>query len=580
LKFFPKSIVLLIAICTVVALRAELNRWTEDIDSGNRLEAVFFRTVLFPSGPVPMRRPPKETRPELSKLLAAAPSDAELYSLRALEAEQQLDFPAAEADWKKYVDTAADKGAARLALADYYHRRIQVNEEYTALVMAAVENPPDSEKSLAPAQQRPWKTYQRLIKLVEDQQLDSELGVNQYSVWIARYPAEPAPYLEAFHFAIDHHRYEIADRSVNAYQKAFPQDEQFPIEARAELAAKSGTAAQAAAVYESSFKPLWPEPLVAKYFELLKQTGTLRVYLERARSAVAANPTDLASAARLFYYWQQQGNSAAAERALAEFRVRKQARQSPWTADELLTLARLFEGTHNYDEAARNYYALYSLAGSGGMAETALGSLTRLLLSAPEQPIHFGTGNLTLYRDVASMDPHPGFLNGVLSLLLNDSDPPNRYAQEEQNAAPYFRRERAATLVALFESRFPNAPDRADLRERVIDAYAVYGSSDGVIRAGVKFLSDFPNAPNRTAVAMKMADAYARLNQTQQEFATYDALLAELGKRSGGVPLGVMPTAPPRRRSPAQLLNLQRKLQSGRPITPAFSIAMSPAWFR
>ena len=70
---------------------------------------------------------------------------------------------------------------------------------------------------------------------------------------------------------------------------------------------------------------------------------------------------------------------------------------------------------------------------------------------------------------------------GVLSLLLNDSDPANRYALEEQSAAPYFRRERAADLVSLFESRFPNSSQRAELRERVIDAYAVYGSSDGVI---------------------------------------------------------------------------------------------------
>ena len=175
------------------------------------------------------------------------------------------------------------------------------------------------------------------------------------------------------------------------------------------------------------------------------------------------------------------------------------------------------------------------------MAETALGSLARLLLTAPEQAIHFGSGNLSLYRDVATMDPHPGFLNGVLSLLLNNSDPPDRYAMEEQNAAPYFRRARAAELVALFESRFPNSPERADLRERVIEATRSTDRRDGVIRAGTKFLADFPNAPNRTAVALRMADAYARTNQTQQEFAIYDALLAELAKRAERSSVGAMP---------------------------------------
>src|SRR5580692_6383461 len=146
------------------------------------------------------------------------------------------------------------------------------------------------------------------------------------------------------------------------------------------------------------------------------------------------------------------------------------------------------------------------------------------------------------------MDPHPGFLNGVLSLLLNASNPSDRYRQEEVSAGPYFRRAKAAELVALFESRFPNAAERADLRERVIEGYAVYGASDAVIRAGTKFLADFPNAPNRTAVALRVADAYARTNKPAEEFALYDALLIELAKRADGVPLGALPPPKPANR--------------------------------
>ena len=556
MKYFPKTrtrvwLTLGLISAGTFALNGELTRWAENVDVASRLEAVFFRTVLLPSGSVPVRRPPKETRQALSKLIASAPSDAELYSLRALEAEQQLDFAAAEADWKKYIDVASDKGEARLALADYYRRRLQPREEFEALALAAREPAPASEKLLPESQQRPWKTYQRLMTLKDEQRLDPALGVSQYWAWIQRFPAASNLYSDFFSYALAHRRLDLGDDIIAAYQKAFPKDEEFPLEARAGLAAKNGPAGQAREVYERSFRPLWPERLVSRYFALMRQTNSLRAYLERARADVAAKPRDLVSAARLFYYWQQQNNTAAAERALAEFRQRKEAQRSPWTSEELLTLARLFETLHNYDEAARNYYALYALAGSDdATAETALGSLARLLFSAPEQPIHFGAGNLTLYRDVASMDPHPGFLNGVLSLLLNGTNPPNRYAIEEQSAGAYFRREKAAELVALFESRFPNSAERAGLRERVIEAYAVYGSNDGVIRAGARFLADFPNAPNRTSVAIRMADAYARMNQTQPEFATYDALLVELAGRSGGVPLGALAQTQPRPRQP------------------------------
>jgi len=52
-----------------------------------------------------------------------------LYFLRALEGEQQLDFTAAEADWKSFAEKSADKAAAQLSLADFYHRRLQPLEE-------------------------------------------------------------------------------------------------------------------------------------------------------------------------------------------------------------------------------------------------------------------------------------------------------------------------------------------------------------------------------------------------------------------------------------------------------------------
>ena len=144
MKFFPSIrsaspywVAVFVVAASAIALRAELTKWAENIDAGSRLENVFFRTVVLPGGSVPARRPPKETRPELTKLIAATPGDAELYSLRALEDEQQLDFAAAEADWKKFVDLSADKGAAKLALADYYHRRLQSNPEFEALAQAA-----------------------------------------------------------------------------------------------------------------------------------------------------------------------------------------------------------------------------------------------------------------------------------------------------------------------------------------------------------------------------------------------------------------------------------------------------------
>jgi tetratricopeptide (TPR) repeat protein len=194
---------------------------------------------------------------------------------------------------------------------------------------------------------------------------------------------------------------------------------------------------------------------------------------------------------------------------------------------------------HNYDEAARFYYALYSLpeAGADG-PEKGLAGLIDVLLTAPEQPIRLGAADLSFYRDVAALDPYPGFLNGILSLLFNSVNPAQHYATQDRSSLAYFHRARAAELLVLFDSRFADSVERPELHAKLLEAYATYGDSQGVIRGAGAFLAAFPAAPQRTRVALLLAEAFARTEQVEEEFATYDRLLEELAARADGVPLG------------------------------------------
>ena len=93
------------------------------------------------------------------------------------------------------------------------------------------------------------------------------------------------------------------------------------------------------------------------------------------------------------HYFRSQNNIPAARRALLEYRIAKESGGQTWSADELETLAQLFERLPDVNEAARLYYALYSVPPAGGpQAERALYHLANLLLTAPEQPIQFGSG--------------------------------------------------------------------------------------------------------------------------------------------------------------------------------------------
>src|SRR5215469_1072282 len=170
LKCFPSSTrapllfvcLLTIALLFSVSALGELTSWIRNIEAGSAFDVALFRMMSVPGGAVMFRRPPHETRPALSELIKTQPRNAELYSLRALEDEQQLDASAAESDWKAYLDASSDKVTAQLALADFYHRRLRPADEIKTLALVATAPASQDEKLAPPAQQRSWQAFERI----------------------------------------------------------------------------------------------------------------------------------------------------------------------------------------------------------------------------------------------------------------------------------------------------------------------------------------------------------------------------------------------------------------------------------
>lgn len=515
-----------------------IHGWLTNSVAGSAVENVLFRQMNLPTGSVMFPRPPKESTTAITALIHAEQKPGELYALRAVQEEQALNFPAAEADWKAWVRHAPDHAAAELDLAHFYARRLRPHHEIAALESVAKAPNPPAEKFTAVSEQRSWQAFQSLLKVIHQFALGSRVTDQVYSLWIARYPQEPSVYSNDFHALLKAKRYSSAASLIVQYRKAFPHDDVFPMQAEASLAYHQQSVAAGLAVYNKSFDPLWPTSLIHSYYALLQQTHSLPAFIDHTRATLAAHPDDFTAAAKLFLAWQQQNHPGAALQVIARYRRGKQLRHASWSAQELYTFATLLKRAHYYPQAARYYFALYNSTGMPSAKQRALSGLIEILLTAPEQSLRLGEGNLSLYRDIATMDQGPGYLNGILSLLLNTTQPADQYAQENQRATPYFHRAEAARLLAKLDHDFPNAPQRAALHAKMISAYAAYGEDKAVIRAGQAFLADFPHAPQRLSVALTMADSYARTHQTAQEFALYQQLLRELATQAGGVPLG------------------------------------------
>ena len=498
-KCFAACAVLLFA----TAVHADLAEWVQNLAADTGLRGVFFRSMVLPYGTIEARRPPRETRPALGARIAASPDDAALYRLRASEGELALDFTAAEADWKTYARLANDG----IALADYYHRRLQTAPELAALDAVAT-----------PA------AFERAIRLSEDQGLPEASTMAQYRAWIDKFPKDAELDKRYIRYLTNRGQFAAADRELQTYRRAFPDDQSTWIE-EVGLAMKRGSVGQAIAVFDKSFRPLMPADWLKGYFDLLNGQGRLRDFLTDARAAAASQPESLDPVVRQFHYYRNQKNEAAARRVLLEYRARKKS----WTVGELYATGKLFEDVQEWDEAARQYYALYSLPSADDAArERGLAAIASVLLNAPEQPVHFGAGDLSLYKDIATIDPHPGFLNGILSLVLNGESPRWEYERQNQTSVAYFHRARASRLLDLLDARFPRAKEAPSLHASLIADYASYGDDDGVIRAGRKFMAAYPQSFEHFSVALTMASAFARERRIADETAVYDGLLKEL----------------------------------------------------
>ena len=526
---------------------ATLPPWLQHIVGASTTEAALYRLMHLPGADTLYPRPPKEQQSELSTLIQSKP-DPDLYALRARADEQALDEPAAEADWKLYA-TQKNTPHAQLELANFYNRRLQTEPEAAILKQVAAAPIPASERYLNPQDQLSWQTFIRLINLLNVQAAPEPEAEAAFQSFEAHYPTQPSVYAHELQFLLDARAYPAAEALITRYHQQNPADITFPIRAHALIVLRRDGPDQALAVYDSAFQPLWPNDLLVSYFSLLTQTHRQRAFVDAARARLAANPTGpdaLNALARIFYYDQQAARIPQAQLTLDQFRVTREARNLAWSPTDLYTLAHLSALTQSNAEVARYNFALASTPGTlpngEPAAQSGLAALTHLLLTAADPdstapPLALGAGNLTLYRDIATLDQGPGYWNGILSLWLNGTNPGSEYDSETAKAQTYFHRSKAAELLALIDAQYPAAPERAALHAELIAAQAQYGEPAAVIAAGKAYLAAFPADPARITVAGLMADAYANQKDSASEFALYDSLLASLAAQTHGQPL-------------------------------------------
>jgi hypothetical protein len=131
------------------------------------------------------------------------------------------------------------------------------------------------------------------------------------------------------------------------------------------------------------------------------------------------------------------------------FGTEKENRNQPFQDDELETLAHYFDALNHFNEAARYFSTLALQTRDNAKKEESLYQLYQVMMAALNRPTQLGGGNLDYFRSVATVDTSPGLLNGMLSLLLNHTNPRLHYDAAEERAVSYFNRARRRVAGVL-----------------------------------------------------------------------------------------------------------------------------------
>ena len=484
----------------------------------------------------------------VNALLGKYPKDAKLHLYTSRLGERLGQFDKAAAEINAYADLRGRSPDALRRLADFYHHRARFADEVRTLQELA--------KALTVAARTP--IYKRAAELVRTRSLREFRPADFFAELVAADPSNIQPvkdYVEELELS---KRYSDALAALASYQPKFPGELAYFLKTRAQIHETKGDRRAAEEVYASAFDPNWPRALAGDYYELLRRLGRYRIARRALQERVRAGATDLDTVARLFSVFSYEGSYEQAAKLLRDLEDRRAGKgtqpaaqppssqpspvaSSSWSARELEIVAELFSSIGHYDQASRYLYTFYLVGGlqpGSDSREEALHRLFKVMLDAAGNPTRVAGGDLSFYRDVAQVDQHPGFLNGVLSLVLSAASPSQEFENQEKAGAGYFNRAFAYRIFTSFKQEYAESKHLPEMYLGVVNVFAALLEHKLAIEAGREFQKLYPESPRYAEVSLRVADSYVALKDRANERAVLSDLLDRLARtQPKGLPL-------------------------------------------
>lgn len=526
------AIAFLLALAIFNSHRTQANNDTENPPVDERaalIEAALYTRTEFFGAQALVPFPTGEARNRLAAVEVKYASDPQI-ELKLSQLDEKLGRETeATAEMRAYVEHESDKIKALDMMAAFFDRRAKFSDEAETL---------ERLMQTAPLERRA-EIFGRLLELARTHLLQKYLAPEFYEQTLAQNPAAFEIIEQYLEKLVDEKNYPAALKLVRRYKDRFPDRRSFLIQKEATILDEMGQAKEAEAAYAKAFDPFWPAELSDSYYQFLKDHDRFRAYGQELRTAFRGNPADFDTAVRLLHYSKNAYQRS--PEVFVQLEKARAAKKIGWKQDELVAITRLLIADNYGDAASRFLYTLYlqgEMKPGSELRAKVLYQLFELLADADEERLSLTRGDLKFYQDIATADPNPGLLGGVLSLVLSDTNPGAEFDFEEARATRYFNRAAAYRIFTAYKQETPTAPELAQMYLDIVRLYTATKETGVAAETLAEFEGRFADAPQYPEVALKLADSYIATGKTAEEQALYQRLLDHLGKRrKKGVPL-------------------------------------------
>jgi len=465
--------------------------------------------------------PTAEARNRLADIQTKYPDNAQIY-LKLSQLDEKLgNEELALQEMQSFVKHAPDEFKALETMTEFLHRRAQFAAEAESL---------ERMLHVAPSEQR-IEVFRRLMALAETHLLEKYLIPRFYEQTIKENPSAYEIVKQYQERLIDNADYDKALVLVGQNKDQFPEHHDELIEKEAALLEDMDRVKDAEEVYKKAFDPFWSSELSENFYNFLKSNDRFRAYGHELREAFQRNPADFDTAVRLLDYSKYADDER--PDVFVQLEKTRAARHINWTQDELITITRLLLAEGYGEAASRFLYTLYlqgEMKPGSKLRARVLYQLFEILADAGDQRLSLTRGDLKFYKDIATADPHPGMMGGILSLILSDTDPKYEFQVEEERAVSYFNRAAAYRIFAAYKQENPTSPELAQMYLDIVRLYTDDKNLEIASQTLAEFEQRYTDAPEFPEVALKLADAYIATKKFDAERALYVRILDYLGQ--------------------------------------------------